>query len=113
MLHGLENGTISFFFSDLADGEILRPTNASTQVPLSYLVFLGVNASRDGLKDASVRTALSYAVNRTALAETAFSGWANPRPPLSPSLEAGCRNNGLFHGRKYRGGGCTIGGGGV
>lgn len=78
MLHGLENGTISFFFSDLADGEILRPTNASTQVPLSYLVFLGVNASRDGLKDASVRTALSYAVNRTALAETAFSGWAEP-----------------------------------
>lgn len=88
MLHGLENGTISFFFSDLSDGEILRPTNASMQVPLNYLVFLGVNASRDGMSDASVRAALSDAVNRTALAETAFSGWADPATtPFHPLWE--------------------------
>lgn len=88
MMHGLDNGTISYYFSDLADGEIPRSGGATLQVPMNYLVFLGVNQSRDGLGNAAVRKALSDAVNRAGLCETAFSGWAQPAStPFHPGWE--------------------------
>lgn len=76
MLHGLENGTVSFYYSDLSDGQIPRTANASVQVPLNYLVFLGINAGKEGLSNAAVRSALSLAINRTDITQTAFAGRA-------------------------------------
>lgn len=76
MLHGLENGTVSYYFSDLSSGEIPRTANASMQVPLNYLVFLGINADKTGLSNAAVRAALSSAIDRQEIAETAYSGRA-------------------------------------
>ena len=76
MLHGLENGSISFYYSDLSSGDIPRTSHSSIQVPLNYLVFLGVNAGRGDLSSAAVRRALSNAIGRTEIAETAFAGRA-------------------------------------
>ena len=72
MLHGLESGSISYYFNDLSSGEIPRTSTASVDVPLSQLVFIGINASRAPLKNAAVRAALSAATDRTALAENAY-----------------------------------------
>lgn len=92
MAHALDNGTIRFFFSDLSDGEVPRSSGAGLQVSLPYLVFLGVNRGRSALSAAPVRQALSKALDRTALCETAYSGRAEaagtPFHPLwKPAVE--------------------------
>lgn len=84
ILHGLESGMVSFYFSDLAGGEIPRTSSATMDVPLNYLVFLGFNSKKDGLSDASVRQALSAAVSRRELTQTAFAGRATPAPTPFP-----------------------------
>lgn len=78
MMHGLDNGTISYYFSDLADGQIPRSGGATLQVSMNYLVFLGINSHKTELNTPAVRKALSDALNRAQLCETAFSGWAQP-----------------------------------
>ena len=78
MLYGLETGTVQYYFSDMTEGKIPRTTSASTDVPLNYLCFMGINTTKVGLSDALVRQAISSAVSRTELAESAYSGHAKP-----------------------------------
>ncbi len=76
MLHGLENGTLSYYFSELSDGSALRTGNATANVAMNELVFLGVNSKKTALADERVRQALAQAVDRADLASMAFSGCA-------------------------------------
>lgn len=78
MLHGLENGSISYFFTDLTSGEIPRTTSANLTVSMNYLVFLGANSGRTALADARVRRAIGLAADRTDLSALAFAGYAEP-----------------------------------
>lgn len=85
IVYALESGSISFSYTDLSDGEIPNTSGASVNVPLNYMVFLGVNANKTGLSDASVRTALSSAVDRTQIAASAFAGRAKATvSPFNP-----------------------------
>lgn len=86
ILHGLESGMVSFYFSDLTDGEIPRTSSATMDVPLNYLVFLGFNAKKAGLSEPEVRQALSAAVSRKGLVEAAFAGRATPALTPFPSF---------------------------
>lgn len=87
---GLELGNITYFYSNLADGVIPRVTNATAAVPMNCLVFLGANAARDALADSGVRQAVSLALDRTAVAESAFAGYALPASTtLHPQFVAG------------------------
>lgn len=89
MLYGLESGSISIFFDDLSTGEIPRTSSATINVPLNYMVFLGVNESRSQLSNASVRQALSAAANRSEICANAFAGRATVSvSPFNPSWGA-------------------------
>lgn len=73
---GLEMGNLSYFFSDLSSGELPRVAGATAAVPMNHLVFLGINSSREATADPAVRQALSSALDRMALAQSAYSGYA-------------------------------------
>lgn len=75
-ISGVELGRVSYFYSDLIDGEVPRVSCAASSADTEYLVYLGVNASRRLFKEASVRRAASLALDRTRLAEAAFAGYA-------------------------------------
>jgi len=75
-INGVELGRVSYFYSDLTDGEVPRVSCAASSADTEYLVYLGVNASRRLFKEAAVRRAVSLALDRTRLAEAAFAGYA-------------------------------------
>ncbi len=77
VLQALENGSISYMYSDL-NGEIPRTLAKTAAVDLARLTFLGVNGTRPLTADPAFRKALSAAVNRTALAANSYTGRALP-----------------------------------
>ena len=92
MVRGLETGVVSYYFDDLADGEIPRISSASSSIPLPSLVFLGFNTSNSALAKPAVRQAINAAVNRTGIVDSSFAGRAqaaaNPFPPTwGPAVE--------------------------
>lgn len=96
MLYSLENGSVSYFYSDLSDGSIPRTSSASIKVPLNSLVFVGINSKRAALSDAHVRSALSIALNRNNICSSAFAGRARPAvAPFNPSWKAAQQINGF------------------
>ncbi len=84
-LSAVELGRVSYFYSDLINGEVPRVSCAATAADTEYMVYLGVNASRRLFKEATVRRAVSLALDRTRLADGAFAGYAaaatSPFPP--------------------------------
>lgn len=91
-VHALENGTLTYLFSDLYGGNVPYTTAASISVDIPYLIFLGVNASRTALQKPAVRQALSCAVDRKLLASDGCSGYAReataPFHPLAAYMQA-------------------------
>ncbi len=85
----LKSERIDCSFSNLADGEVLRLAATATTVPMTNLVFLGVNAERRHLHSAVFRQALSFALDRQAIVEHAFCGYAEPTAiPVHPQWSA-------------------------
>lgn len=78
MLHGLENGSLTFFYSELSNGEIPRTSSATAEMPLPDLLFLGINSKNAALRKAEVRSALSAAVSREELVSGALVGRGTP-----------------------------------
>ena len=76
MLHALENGSVSCYFTDLSNGEIPRTSSAIANPALNHLVFLGINANRTDLSHAEVRQAISTAISRNNLVSSGYSGRA-------------------------------------
>lgn len=101
--HSIEVGSLSMYFSDLSDNVLPKMTGKSLNVPLNNLVYLGVNFNNGLLSKPEIRQAVSAALNRTALAESAYYGHAlaasSPFPsvwqeaaamdsvPLTPNME--------------------------
>ncbi len=85
----LKSERIDCSFSNLSDGEILRLAATATTVPMTNLVFLGVNSEKEHLHSAAFRKALSKLVDRQSVAEHAFCGYAQPTSlPVHPDWSA-------------------------
>lgn len=74
--YGLASGEITYYYDDLNSGEVPRVTGANVAVDMNALLYLGVNSAHDALAQPAVRTALSAALDRAVVANTAYSGWA-------------------------------------
>ena len=67
---------LDFYYSDLSDSDVSGVNCSSTGVYLNNLVFMGVNHYNVNLVLASFRQALSFAIDRQTIAESAFMGYA-------------------------------------
>lgn len=74
MYYALYSGDIAFYFDDLASGEAPQVAGANTPVEMNALLFLGVNSTRNKLKLAEVRQALSLLLDRPAVVNTVYAG---------------------------------------
>ncbi len=69
-------GELDFYYSDLSDSDIAGVNCSSTGVYLNNLVFMGVNHNNVNLVLSTFRQALSFAIDRQKIAESAFMGFA-------------------------------------
>ncbi len=75
--HGVQVGTVKWYYSDLKNNTLPGgATLASKQVPLQNLVYVGCNLNNSLVSNEQLRMALSYAMNRQTIAETAYFGSA-------------------------------------
>lgn len=74
VVNALETGRISFLYDELSEGSGKRINAATRSVPMNNLVFLGINTWRSGISNASVRRALSLALNRKDIITNGFQG---------------------------------------
>lgn len=72
----LKSERIDCSFSNLSDGEVLRLSATATTVPMTNLVFLGVNSDNEHLQSPLFRQAVSLLLDRQTLVEHAFCGYA-------------------------------------
>ncbi len=70
-------GNISFAFRDMSSDTSKRLSCAKKAVAMNNLVFLGVNSYSGITSDPQIRQAISLALDRTVLAESAYSGYAD------------------------------------
>lgn len=92
LLHALESGRISYYFDTLSDGSLPRSVKAGLSADMPYLVFLGINGY--SVADPAARAALSAMVDRTALAQGAYKGYA--RAAVTPFHPLWKRTGGLY-----------------
>ncbi|MDD2418119.1 MAG: ABC transporter substrate-binding protein [Oscillospiraceae bacterium] len=96
ILYALESGSVSYYFTDLAGGDIPRTSSASIKVPLNSVVFIGINSGRSALSKPEVRLALSNAVNRKDICAGAFAGRARPATtPFNPNWASSAQLKGF------------------
>lgn len=88
-VNALEIGNVDFLFDDLSSGRYRRAAAENTAVPLNNFVFLGINGARGALSSAAVRTALCYAIDRTALVSSSYQGFAAAAPCVFEPAFAG------------------------
>lgn len=74
--HNIESSGISMYYTDLSDESVPGWSQSLMKTPLTNLVFIGVNSSKQTLQPASMRRAISNAVNRQTIAEDAFYSYA-------------------------------------
>lgn len=84
--HALEVGSLSFYYTDLSDNVLPKMTGKSQNVPMNNLVYLGVNFTNGWLSVPEIRQAVSAALDRSALAESAYYGHALPASSPYPSV---------------------------
>ncbi len=80
--HYLSIGRISFVYSDLSDSVIPKFAGTTTKTPSTSLVYLGVNSHNGLLADAKMRLAISFGIDRQAICENAYFGYAQPATSL-------------------------------
>ncbi|MCL2487544.1 MAG: ABC transporter substrate-binding protein [Oscillospiraceae bacterium] len=97
LLRGLENGTVGYFFNDLAGGDIPHiTTRGAASVPLPYLIFLGVNSRRAPFSDSRLRQAVNLSLGRADIVRDAFPGYADPAlTPYPPAFAAAEKLGGI------------------
>ena len=84
--HAIEVGSLSMYFTDLADNILPKMVGKSVSVSMNNLVYLGVNFNNGLLAQPEIRQALSAALNRTDLTESAYYGHALPASTPFPSV---------------------------
>ncbi len=83
--HYVEVGATDIYYTDLADGEIVRMSGKKADVNLNNLVYIGINSSYPELSNKYIRYALSSALNRSEICSNAYynnavaaTGFFNP-----------------------------------
>jgi peptide/nickel transport system substrate-binding protein len=70
-------GNISYAFRDMSSDTSKRLSCAKKAVSMNNLVFIGVNSKSGITSNAQIRLAISLAVDRTIIAESAYAGYAS------------------------------------
>lgn len=70
-------GNISYAFRDMSSDTSKRLSCAKKPVAMNNLVFVGMNSMGGITANAQIRRAISLAIDRTVLAESAYSGYAS------------------------------------
>lgn len=84
--HMLTTGEVDCYFSDLSDGSAERTYANVNEVYLNELVYIGINAGDFPLNNADMRKALSFACDRSEIADNAFQSHARTTEvPFNPS----------------------------
>lgn len=84
----LESDNVDIYYSDLRDGKMPSMNGTVSAVTLNNLVYLGINMNRTWTQYPKLRYALSYAIDRTAIATKAYHSYALPTAGLfSPLFE--------------------------
>lgn len=77
-------GTTDVFFNDLSDCDYSVASGKITDVPLSNMVYLGINSNRGGLNN-YIRNAIAAKIDSEQIVLSAFQGHARAfKLPLSP-----------------------------
>ncbi len=84
--HAIEVGSLSMYFTDLSDNVLPKMVGKSVSVYMNNLVYLGVNFNNGLLAQPEIRQALSAALDRTTLTESAYYGHALPASTPFPSV---------------------------
>lgn len=70
-------GNISFAFKDMSVNPTKRMSCAKKAIDMNNLVYIGVNSKSGITSDPQIRKAISLAVDRKTLVESAYSGYAS------------------------------------
>lgn len=82
-------GNISYSFRDLSADISKRLSCAKKTVSMNNLIYLGINSYSGITANAKIRRAISLAVDRTVLAESAYSGYASvAQSPFNPDFKS-------------------------
>lgn len=85
-VESMETGNISFLFQDLSSGVYNRVNAQTSEILMTNLVFLGVNAFSKCLAKPEVRQAISLVVNKQNIVEKSFLGYAQvAKTPFYPN----------------------------
>ena len=92
--HYVEIGATDVYFTDFSDGKIVRMSGKKTDVNLNNFVYIGINGNDPQLKEENMRYAISSALNRSSISQTAFfnnavaaNGFFNPAFAPTSSLQ--------------------------
>ncbi len=97
-LYLLQTGDLTYFFDDLSDGEYTKIRANTARVSLNNIVYLGINSDTKELKNKKVKEAISYAVNKISLADSAYSGIATLSDiPFNPAWEILSNQNAVIY----------------
>ena len=70
--HYAEIGAADIYFSEISDGNIMRMSGKKESINLNNMVYIGINQNYSPLNEPSLRQAISSALNRVKICETAF-----------------------------------------
>lgn len=83
--HNIEVGNISVSYSDLSDNTPIKMTGKSLSIGLNNLVYLGINFGNAYLSNPQFRQAVSLALGRQKIVDSAYTGYATPAKGPLPS----------------------------
>lgn len=96
-LYLLQTGELTYFFDDLSDGKYTKIDANMLTVPLNNLVFLGVNSESSVMQDKAIAKAISLAIDKTTISESAYSGMCRAaETPFNPDWYALSAVNPVF-----------------
>lgn len=83
--HYVEVGKADIYYTDISDGNIVRMSGKREDVNINHLVYLGINSSYGLLNTKEARYAISSAINRKEICQSAYfnnalaaNGFFNP-----------------------------------
>lgn len=86
LTHMIEVNAIDMAYSDLSDNNIPKMLGTQKAVPLTNIVFLGLNKNSNLLAKPEMRAAISTAVSRSKIAESAYFNFAAAATGIFPSF---------------------------
>lgn len=78
----VDSGDVDFYYTDTFGGDTLQCSSASTSVYINNLVYIGLNGSDGNLCVSKIRRAISLAIDRREIVQSALQG--NARPAVVP-----------------------------